>query len=116
MRGGVKTMAKQIWGVYFSSDFQSSGTGITIVDGNLITGGTSSYYYIGEYSLDSNIISAKLHVKKFAPGKTILDEIISEYTLILTGTQDGELVLMEGYIEERPKVTISCRMKKLCEV
>lgn len=109
-------MAKQIWGVYFSSDFQSSGTGITIIDGNTITGGTSAYYYIGDYTVDSNIISAKLNVKKFAPGKTILDEIINQYTLILTGKEDDKLIDMEGYIQERPTVKISCRMKKLCDV
>lgn len=109
-------MGKQIWGVYFSSDFRSSGTGVTILDGNLITGGTSSYYFIGECTFDSSIVSAKLNVKKFAPGKSILDEIINQYTLILTGKQGDEEVIMEGYIEEKPSLKISCRMKKLCDV
>lgn len=109
-------MSKQIWGVYFSSDFQSSGTGIAVIDGNSITGGTSSYYFIGECAFDSNKISAKLNIKKFAPGKTVLDEIINQYTLILTGNQDDELVEVEGYIEERPTLKISCRMKKLCDL
>jgi hypothetical protein len=107
-------MSKEIWGVYFSSDFQSSGTGVAIIDGNLVAGGTSAYYFTGKCDFDADLIFAKMNIKKFAPGKTVLNEFINEYTLILTGNRNDGMIVADGYIEERPALKMSCRMKKLC--
>lgn len=108
-------MQREIWGSYFTSDFSASDTAIAILDGSTVTGGNSSYYYIGQFDFKGEQVTARLNVKKFAPGKSVFHEIIPEFSLALSGKRTGDEANLKGYIEGHPELKIHLRMKKLDE-
>ena len=60
---------------------------VTLVNGQVL-GGDSGFTYIGTYTQEGNMMTAKIHVKRYVPGvRNVMGQ--SEFDLELTGTLDG---------------------------
>jgi hypothetical protein len=52
-------MLEALWSIEFISKNGNFGAGIVVLESGRVYGGDSSYYYIGEYSLENKKISIK---------------------------------------------------------
>jgi len=109
------SMPKQLWGIVFTADSTSMGTGVAVIDNGSVAGGTSAYYFIGQCDITSNPASARIVVNKFAPGRSALGATLNNYTLILSGTLAKDEISLTGYIEESPEKKVTARMRKLSD-
>jgi len=107
---------KQLWCMFFTGNAAALGSGVAVLDGTTVAGGTSRFYFTGYCNLLSNPVSARLTVAQYAPGPSVFGSSFSKYILVLTGIQDKDEIALTGYMEEHPSNTVTSRMKKLADL
>lgn len=116
--GNVCPPAKQLWCTFFTADARAMGSGVVIIEGTRVIGGTARFYFTGYCNLNTNPVSARIQVVKFAPGPSIFGAGVDydNYTLVMSGTQEKDEFALSGYLEEKPKLKVAIRMKKLLDL
>ena len=107
---------KHLWGMFFTANDHSLGSGVAVIDGTSVAGGTSKFYFTGYCNLRSHPQTARLFVARFAPGSSIFGSSFDKYTLVLTGSQNDDEITLNGYMEEHPANKVTSRMKKLADL
>jgi hypothetical protein len=80
-----------LWTVEFGvPSYSTYGAGIIIFSNGGAYGGDTSYYYIGKYFIDGEIVKAQLRVKHhYGPKNNVLGSGIGEVDLNLEGKADS---------------------------
>ena len=107
---------KELWGIFFTAAGVSMGSGVAVIDGTQVAGGTSRYYFTGYCNLRTDPVTARIVIDRFAPGPSMFGTSIDHYTLVLSGTHSEDEISLKGYMEERPGNKVTSRMKKLVDL
>ena len=109
---------RQLWCTFFTADARALGSGVVVLDGTRVAGGTARFYFTGYCNLNTNPVSARIEVVKFAPGPSIFGDgsDFDKYTLVMSGTQEKDEFALTGRLEEFPKRKVTIRMKKLLDL
>lgn len=109
---------KQLWCTFFTADARALGSGVVVIEGTRVVGGTARFYFTGYCNLNTNPVQARIQVIKFAPGPSIFGtgNDFDNYTLVMSGTQEKDEFSLTGYLEEQPKRKVTIRMKKLLDL
>jgi hypothetical protein len=91
------------------------GQGVLILSGGKVTGGDSSFFYRGEYTVDNDTISCRIRVERY----TMLLRSVTgrdQATMILDGPCDGSPLRLTGYVEEDPSTGFTAMFERLAEL
>jgi hypothetical protein len=84
------------WTVQFSG-VQGFGWGVVTLIGGQVFGGDSSFLYTGTYTDRDNVLTAKVHIQRAAPGApSVMGR--DQFDLELTGTLRGNAIAATGSI------------------
>jgi hypothetical protein len=106
-----------IWQVRFGvgETAPSLGYGVIILQAGKITGGDSSFYYRGEYTLDADTISCRVRVERH----TLLLRSVTGFdqaTLLLDGRVSDSILELTGYVEEEPSTGFAAILERLADL
>lgn len=107
---------RQLWCTFFTADARAMGSGVVVMDGTRVAGGTARFYFTGYCNLNTNPVTARIQVVKFAPGPSIFGAAYDKYTLVMSGTKEKDEFSLTGHVEEQPKRKVTIRMKKLLDL
>jgi len=109
-------VGKQLWSIDLTSNGYPLGTGVAVIDGNSVAGGTSRFYFTGYCNLRSDPVSARITVTLFAPGQSAFGSAFNSYTVVLHGSQSNDEFVLYGHMEDHPENKLTSVMKKLADL
>ena len=106
-----------IWQVRFGvgESEASLGQGVLILSDGKVTGGDSSFFYRGEYTVNHNKISCRIRVERYT---MLLSSVTGrdQATMILEGPCEGSRLRLTGYVEEDPSTGFTAIFEHLAEL
>ena len=106
-----------LWAVHFGDVFalgQPNG-GVAIFETSRIFGGDSQFYYVGEYMVSGETITAKVTITHFSgPGITAFGEQLTKpFQVQVEGRRDGEMINGQMWPIDKPDSLIPISLKRL---
>lgn len=100
-------MKEGLYGLDFGASSGTSGYGVCLFQGGTIIGGDASFVYTGTYTLNDGKLTVQLRVKNDrSDDATLL--FLDYFDLTLVGeNNEGDEVILTGYMEGNKKVTIT---------
>ncbi len=109
-------MIEALYGVEFVSNMNSAGYGVVVFETGRILGGDSSFVFIGNYEVKSNVLHAKV---KCTNDRGVLPSIfgnIKEFNLELEGTPNRNEFILQGHMLEDQTKKISIKLTRRAEL
>lgn len=112
-------MLEALWSMNFTSNLGLIGCGVVVIETGRILGGDSLMIYIGDYEFKNDIMSARIHVKKYAdiPSNADISPNIGsvsvmgldDFNLNVKGSlsTDSETLTLEGHVVGNPSLKIT---------
>lgn len=103
-----------LWTAEFGSSTGIFGGGVAVFwDGN-IWGGDATYYYIGEYTLSGDTLTATLRIFPFIEGaESVFKTLGRDLTLDLVGSLTGEgRAIAQGHPRGMPELNFGVKLTK----
>jgi len=103
-----------LWTAEFGSSAGVFGGGVAVFREGKILGGDSLYYYVGEYNLTGNVLSARLKISPFIEGaESVFKTVGRDLVLILTGSLVAEdRAIAQGHAEGMPQLNFGAKLTK----
>ncbi len=91
-----------------------TGTGVVVLEENILRGGDSIMYYVGNYALNGDDFTAEVetNVHSRLPGMSSVFGIDRAH-ISLKGKFSGTGGTLSGFAKEAPNLTFSAQLKKL---
>lgn len=100
-------MLEALWSIEFISDNGDFGAGIVVLESGRVYGGDSSYYYIGEYSLENKNISIKASANHYSGALNNVVGPVEKVTWTLNGVINKSNTFdVHGFAETGDKILI----------
>ena len=101
----------------FESNFGLSGTGVAVFKDGKVFGGDSLMAYVGQYSIESNVVSAQLAVEKYA-NRSDMESVVGldNFHLKIQGHINDSEFSLSGNVVEDSSRTITIHAKKHSEL
>ena len=100
-------MLEGLWTAEFRSSSGLLGFGTVIFDSGRVMGGHGGYYYKGTYAIDGEIVTGKLRVQKYNPGYVSVFGPLDTFELQASGSANEALMVLTGFMVERPEMRVS---------
>jgi hypothetical protein len=103
-----------LWTVEFGSSTGIFGGGVAVFRDGKIWGGDATYYYIGEYSLSGNTLSATLRISPFIEGaESVFKTVGKDLTLDLVGSLiSADRAIAQGHPRGTPQLNFGAKLTK----
>jgi BlaI family transcriptional regulator, penicillinase repressor len=95
------------------SGFGDPAAGVAIIRGDELTGGDSSFYYVGRLSRSAGRISAVIEAVRHSSGPAAAFGPLSRVTLNVSGGFAGEVVRLTGAAAEMPAVSAAVTLSAI---
>ena len=102
-RNEVSRMKKSLW----SAQYQARN--------KLSNGRNAVFYFTGTYDSNQTRTSARVIIKRYADGDSILGDI-DEAVVLLSGTIGDTHIFFAGYLEDQPETKFRAKMEKLADL
>lgn len=109
-------MLEALWSVEFIASTQRFGAGVIVLESSRAFGGDSTYFYIGSYELDRDIIKAQVKVTHYFGPQNSVFGARKEYTLNLEGKIAERTFDLKGHLVEQPEMKIVVRLTKRADL
>ncbi len=103
-----------LWTAEFGSSLGMFGGGVVIFDEGTILGGDGTHFYVGEYVIEGESLTATLKVAPFIPGaESVFRSVGKGLTLDLEGSLlKGDQAIAQGRAREIPGLTFGVKLTK----
>jgi hypothetical protein len=103
-----------LWTVEFGSSAGNAGAGVAVFQHGKIMGGDAGYYYVGQYELNNNNLTASLDVVPFiANYQSVFRTTGKVLKLKLEGTLlNATQAIAQGYLEDTPTLRFGAKLTK----
>lgn len=103
--------------VSFLSNFGFSGTGVAVFKDGKVYGGDSEMTYLGQYSVDSNEVSATLAISKYSDHANLASVVgLNNFHLKIQGQLAALEFSLVGCVVEDSSRTITIHVKKYSDL
>ncbi len=108
-------MLNGLYRVHFQTPL-GVGAGVVYASDGKMRGGDSGIYYVGEYSVDGDRLTAQVTTDRH----TSIGDIVSVFgkdkvTIHLTGTINGDHVVTQGTSPDAPNVSFSANLQRISD-
>lgn len=102
-------MRDGIYHVRFSSSVGRTGEGLVVMKQGSANGGDTGYLYTGQFNVNGDALSGRLHIKRWNPGQVSVFGPLEKFDLSLSGKMDtgGKNFSVSGTVSGQPGLTIS---------
>jgi hypothetical protein len=109
-------MIEALWAVYFVAPNQGDyGAGVVVLENGTIRGGDSGYYYVGDFRVKDETLTANVSVNHYAGSLNNIFGPVKKINVVLTGNISyEEFTLMGNSVETRQPVLV--KFKRLAEI
>jgi hypothetical protein len=105
-------MLEALWSVQFITSDATVGGGVVVFETQRVFGGDSSFFYLGDYTLDRHQIEVRVKVRRHTPGPQSVFGPLDEFELMLSGEiAEGEFDLV-GELVGDPSRQIVVRLTR----
>ncbi len=114
----VTAVLSGLWTVEFSADTGDMPGGVFIFQRGRIYGGNSGFFYLGNYIIESDFISAKVEVINSSSASNPVFGSLKFSTLILSGRIQSPDMELSGRLSAKPalKLYVNCtKQADICE-
>jgi hypothetical protein len=91
---------------------QGSGGGVIILSKSRVLGGDTGFYYLGQYDLQGQSLTARVSVRKFLNNVVSIFGIEGDYDVDLTATVEGNVINGKAVIPGHPEASLLVRLTK----
>lgn len=110
-------MIEGLWSVEFGANTGYDGAGVVVFESQRVFGGDASYYYVGNYSIDNNLIlTAEINVSHYNGPLNNVFGPVKEITIVVAGKTATPSMIIEGSVKGRPDLKIALRLTKRAEL
>lgn len=113
-RNEVSRMKKSLWSAQYRARNKLSNAIVTLDNGR-IYGGNAVFYFTGTYDSNQTRTSARVIIKRYADGDSILGDI-DEAVVLLSGTIGDTHIFFAGHLEDQPEAKFRAKMEKLADL
>jgi hypothetical protein len=100
-------MIEGLWTIEFRSSLGNTGYGIVIFQGSRAMGGTSAYYFFGDYRIEGDTLVGSLRVQRFNESVESVFGKLENFDLKLSGTVDESKMIIAGRVVEHPDLKMA---------
>ena len=113
-------MNKSLWAINFTAGTQNGGSGVIMLDGNQVYGGSvndnSGCCYEGKCDVIGNAITASVTISKQTPYSTsVFGSLPLPFDVLLesTGKPEDQQIVLTGQVKGYPQLTLTASLQKL---
>lgn len=109
-------MIEALWAVYFIAPNQGDdGAGVVVLENGTIRGGDSSYYYVGDFRVKDETLTANVSVNHYAGSLNNIFGPFKKINVVLTGNISYEEFTLTGNAVETSQPVI-VKFKRIAEI
>ena len=109
-------MIEALWAVYFvAPGLDDSGAGVVVLENGTVRGGDSSYFYVGDYRVKDDTLTANVTVNHFAGALNNIFGQVKKINVVLSGKISYEEFILEGNSVETQQ-SILVKFKRMAEI
>lgn len=109
-------MIEALWSVSFNvPQHGNGGAGVVVLENGLARGGDSTYFYIGDFSVKDEVVTANIKVKHYAGPKNNVFGSLDEVNLTLQGRISYDSFMLTGNAKEVP-ASINVTFNRIAEI
>lgn len=100
-----------LWILRFTTP-QLSGSGVIVFANGKLFGGETGFYYIGNYEIDSNVVTARVGVRHFDPSVPSGFGITGDYEMDVSAMLHGDEMTGTAVVSGHPQYSLGIRLAK----
>jgi hypothetical protein len=104
-------MIEGLWIVQYEG-LQGSGGGVAVFVSGKILGGDTGYTYEGAYTLQNNVMAARVRVTNFLPNVPNVLGVVGDFDLEIQAPVTGNVIQGAMSLVGRPGMSIAVRLTK----
>ena len=108
-------MLEALWSVQFKTNANYAGSGIAVFETGRVLGGDATYYYVGNYKVKDNVVTANIKVTHYAGPLDNVFGPLKEVNLTVSGEIGHDSFVVSGTAKEAPG-TIFIRLTRRAEL
>jgi hypothetical protein len=103
-----------LWTAEFGSKAGIFGGGVAVFRDGKVVGGDGGYFYVGEYTLTGQTLTATLEVRPFIDNyQSVFGTVNRKFTLDLVGSlQDSDHAVAKGNARGMPELAFGVKLTK----
>ena len=105
-----------IWTGEILGPYGWENSGVYVLEGGRIIGGSSRHYSTGTYTVEDGQYAADVSVHYYGPPRTIFGEQLEEFTIRVTGKIVDDRVEAEIARSDKPKTPVEYRMIRRMDI
>jgi hypothetical protein len=112
-------MIEALWSIEFNSGYGYVGRGVVIFDNNRVFGGDIQYYYIGTYTIQDQILSAKVIAVYYDQGDepfSLFNTTEKRIALHVSGQVQQHAITASAYRSDAPENQVMVRLTRQAEL
>ena len=109
-------MIEALWAVYFVAPNQGDfGAGVVVLENGTVRGGDSSYYYVGDFRVKDETLTANVSVNHYAGSLNNIFGPVKKINVALTGNISYEEFTLTGKSIETSQ-PVFVKFKRIAEI
>ena len=96
----------------------TSNGGVVVFETGRVFGGDSGFFYLGEYDVSGDILSAKVTITRFKPGVPSVFgwDIDGSRRIEIRGQREADLFICEMWAVDQPNTPLPLVLKRVAEL
>jgi hypothetical protein len=104
-------MIEGLWIVQYVG-LQGDDAGVVVFVNGRVLGGDNGWAYVGEYAIQNNMLTARVHVSNFQPGIQSVLGIDGDFDLEITAPLAGDVIQGAATLVGRDGAGVAIRLTK----
>ncbi len=101
-----------VWTGEFYGPYGWENSGVYVLYGGAIVGGSNRHYSKGTYSVSGNAYKAKIHVNYYDAPRAIFGEKRGEFEIEVTGDVGDDVIKAQVVRPDKPAFTLFYRLRR----
>lgn len=113
-------MLEALWSIKFRSNLQVFGAGVVVLETGKIFGGDAQYFYIGNYKVKNDILSAEVECTHYGDGRPFsIAGIGNKFKFIFEGPIDlsnRSVINCSGCLADNKSLKVTVQLTRRAEL